>query len=134
MGQIRPKYKAPSYSIDYFKQQPEAVKIAIDAAIAYYVNVEDHRDELVDKLKNLDIEQNGKAKLKIIIDIVQAVCSLAGSVLIGFGENIITSCLFTPCKVDYVGYFMFYLGIFFLAFAILSPFLPLLIERFGVKK
>lgn len=134
MREGRPKYKPPSYHIDYFKQQPEAVKIAIDAAIDYYVSVEDHRDELVETLKNIDIERNGRAKLKIIIDIVQAVCSLAGSVLIGFGENIITSCLFTQCKVEYVGYFMFYLGIFFLAFAILSPFLPLLIERFGVKR
>lgn len=133
---LSPRFTPPQFSIDDFRSQPDVVKKAIDAAIVYYGEIERQRDQLEEELytRQIDIQKlNEKAKIKAIIDFVQGLCSIAGGVFVGLGENIIATCMLTSCTRDYNGVVFLCVGIMFLGVAVLSPLLQGLLEKSGAK-
>lgn len=131
MSEIRnerhhPRHVIPRYSPEDYRTNAEAIKKIYDSALDFYENLEQDYEIMRNDLSKKEMEVrilNEKTKAKWVPYIVQCFCSVAGTVLLAYGINVITSCMFSTCKSDLNGQVPSIFGVIFLLVSLLIPLL-----------
>lgn len=119
-----PRHVIPRYSPEEYRLNADAIKKMYDSALDFYENLEQDyetmRNDLTQKEAELEILKE-KTKTKWVPYIVQCFCSVAGTALLAYGINVITSCMFSQCKSELNGQVPSIFGGIFLLVSLLIP-------------
>ncbi|HYT41646.1 MAG TPA: hypothetical protein VEP90_04830 [Methylomirabilota bacterium] len=132
-GRRHPKRVIPRYSAEEYRLNAEAIKKIYDPALDFYESLEQDYETMRNDLSRKETELqvlNEKTKAKWVPYLVQCFCSVAGTALLAYGVNVITSCMFSPCKSDLGGLIPTIFGVVFL---LVSLFIPPLTNLGGSK-
>jgi len=120
----RPRHVTPRFDPEEYRLNADAIKKLYDSALDFYEKLEQDyeamRNDLAQKEAALEILKE-RTKTKWVPYIVQCFCSVAGTALLAYGINVITSCMFSQCKSELNGQIPSIFGGIFLLVSLLIP-------------